>query len=482
MFQADVKPTVLVVLTYGMCARNFLRSKAFELVKTECRVVLWTPLSGDPEFRREFESVNVSIPRYRRPSFLSRALGTVLSDAATFSFLQKKPIETFRIIGETIRRGVADETLLQHAGVFSRRSRWLSHFPSVFSWFLRCWFRASDRTFRSLLQRVQPSLVYVTHPHAGPDRILAAAAQQRGVPVAAIVHSWDNITSKHLWLNRFDWLLVWNDILRRQAEEIYRFPPDRIRVIGMPQLDFIGSNPPFVERDEFLRAQGLDPSRKLITFACGSPDFIPDQPQILRDLLALIEEDRLGAPSQLVIRSHPGKPMKEIEALAGSLRVKMNWPSAAYGALAFTRGWDGSGGDYRFFVNLLRHTDVFVNCFSTTTIEAAALDRPIVNIAYDGRRSLDYYASCRKHYDFDHYRDIVRSGGVWIVKSREELAEAVSTYLQDPAAHREGRQRIVREQCGALDGGAGRRIGEGLLEVLRGAPVASTQGHRTIRS
>lgn len=449
-----------------MCARNFLRSEAFPEIRKSANLVLWTPLSGDPEFRREFSVDGVVIPAYKKPSVLSRILAKALGEAETSHRLSEMPIETFRIVHETIRRGVADNTILELKGIFTLRSKILGNLPLLRRFLRRIWIWESRRTMSALFDAVKPDMVYVTHPHAGADRVVGAAAEARGVPAVAIVHSWDNLTSKPLWPNKFDGLIVWNDILKKQAETIYQFPSEKIFKSGMPQLDLIGKNPRFEDREQFFKANGLDPSRGLITFACGSPDFLPDQPDILRDLARAISENVFSRPMQLVIRLHPGKTVPEIQALA-SATVKINTPSAAYGALVFKKGWDGSGSDQEFFFNLLKHTDVFLNCFSTTAIEAAAFDRPIVNIAFDGRRKLDYYRSCLKHYDFNHYKDIVNTDGIWIVKSQAELETAIESYLKDPSIKKEGRKRIATEQGVPFDGGAGRRIGDFLAGQLK---------------
>ena len=122
-------------------------------------------------------------------------------------------------------------------------------------------------------------------------------------------------------------------------------------------------------------------------------------------------------------------------------------------------GWSPTGEDMTWFRDLLVHSDVVVNVASTTTIDAAALDRPVVNVAFDGGSGpVDPLRSVARFYSFHHYRRIVGSGGVRIAESPADLARVVAGYLADPARDAEGRRRIVAENCHRIDGGSARRI------------------------
>lgn len=463
----EKQPRLLVSLPYGMCARNFLRSDAHRILLKTCHQILLTPLADDPGFRQEMDKPGVTVVKMPSYGFIARGVGRVLCEAETMARLKVHPVDTFSILERVIKAGAGDPTILEHAGVFSWRSRLLAKLPRLRRLLRVLWLFLCNREAGNLLSQLSPDLIYVTHPHSSQDPVLAAAAEVRGIPCAAIVHSWDNLTSKRLWLNNYEKMIVWNDIMRRQAEEFCAYPAERLYVSGVPQLDSFIDASLFENREAFFIKNGWDPKRKLITFACGSPDFQPDQADILEDLWNAVENGRFKEPIQLVIRTHPGKKIPGLERLSGKAHVHVHDPSAAYGALAMTSGWNGDRHDQSFFLNLVKHSDVFVNCFSTTTIEAAALDRPVINIAYDGRRTLDYLASCVKHYDLTHYKPIVESKGVGIARSQKDFENLIEAYLKDPSKDGEGRRRLIREQCGVLDGKAGQRIADELNKMLK---------------
>jgi hypothetical protein len=54
--------------------------------------------------------------------------------------------------------------------------------------------------------------------------------------------------------------------------------------------------------------------------------------------------------------------------------------------------------------------------------------------------------------------NITRHGAVRVAEQPSELIEQVGRYLDDPALDREGRARVVLEQCQYLDGRAAERV------------------------
>jgi hypothetical protein len=66
--------------------------------------------------------------------------------------------------------------------------------------------------------------------------------------------------------------------------------------------------------------------------------------------------------------------------------------------------------------------------------------------------------SARRYYRFTHYVNITRHGAVRLAEHPAQLVAQIGRYLQDPALDREGRRRVVLEQCQFLDGRAAERV------------------------
>jgi hypothetical protein len=116
----------------------------------------------------------------------------------------------------------------------------------------------------------------------------------------------------------------------------------------------------------------------------------------------------------------------------------------------------------------VRHSDVAVNVASTIAIEACVFDTPVVNIAFDGEQPADYVKSARRYYAFTHYVNITRHHAARVADTPDGMIEWVNRYLADPALDREGRRKVVLEQCQFVDGDSGARVAEAVLAELRG--------------
>jgi len=451
-----------------MCARNILRSDAWNVLCEQAKVVVVSDLVHDAEFRLEASGNGVTFYDYATFPISVRVALRAAIDAETFKWTRERDVVTLRIIEATIRAGMADPILARFNDIFCARSSVLARFRSVRAALLGFVRRAAARHqhYARLLESERPDVVLLTHPYTWEERLLTPALRSHRIQTVAAIHSWDNPTTHPVMLERYDRVLVWNDILKAQMIRLYDYSAEDILCTGMPQLDSYVRGELNVDRGEFMRPLGLDPARRLITYACGAPEFVPGQDRIVTHLARVVAEDRLIAPASLVVRLHPGREAGELHAIGELPHVRIDRPSVAYSANYARAGWHQDRSDERHFVNLLRHSDVFINAFSTTTIEAAAADVPIVNVAFDGDGPRPYHASLRKHYDWEHYAHIVRSGGVRLARSYDDLTAAVQECLQDPALLREGRKRITREQCGPLDGHAGLRIAQAVLSRI----------------
>jgi CDP-glycerol glycerophosphotransferase (TagB/SpsB family) len=114
----------------------------------------------------------------------------------------------------------------------------------------------------------------------------------------------------------------------------------------------------------------------------------------------------------------------------------------------------------------MRYSDVVVNVASTIAIEASIFDTPVVNVSFDGEAPSEWARSARRYYRFTHYVNITRYGAVRIAATPEELVEHVGRYLDNPALDRDGRRKVVEEQCQFLDGQSSERAGTFVVEEL----------------
>ncbi|HEY4517496.1 MAG TPA: CDP-glycerol glycerophosphotransferase family protein, partial [Candidatus Paceibacterota bacterium] len=119
--------------------------------------------------------------------------------------------------------------------------------------------------------------------------------------------------------------------------------------------------------------------------------------------------------------------------------------------------------DLLHLADSLHWSEVVVSSASTIAIDAAALGKPIVLTAFDGRRQKPYYESVRHYFDFNHMRNLTATGGVVVAGSEDAFIEALRAYLKNSFLHVREREGIVREQCYVQDGKASERLANVLL-------------------
>jgi CDP-glycerol glycerophosphotransferase (TagB/SpsB family) len=324
--------------------------------------------------------------------------------------------------------------------------------------------------YRHIFTRYRPDLVVVTRVlGSSPDYLVLKQAARRKVPVVALVSSWDNFTSKGFFPFGVQWLVVWNDIMRQEAIELFGFPPDRIFVSGIPRFDHYFRREGMRTRAQFFADLGLDPEKRLITFATGNKNLLvgpqdptSPEPEIAEFLADAIDQGVLGYPAQLLVRLHPLADLTAYSKLWHRQGVTLQVPGnrSAFRDRLFSKVDEVELGETMW------HSDVVVNIASTITIDAAVFDTPVVCIGFDMRGERPYLESVRRFYDYEHYRKLTKTGGFRIAWSKSELLDQIRLYLKDPSRDRDNRLKIVQQQCQYVDGRAGERVAMYLLEIL----------------
>jgi hypothetical protein len=331
------------------------------------------------------------------------------------------------------------------------------------------------RHWQELFERVQPDVLFCSHQR--PPIILppVLAARRCGIPTASFIFSWDNMTSKGRIAAPFDHYLVWSDLMR---QELLRYYPDvttdRVHVVGTPQFDPYADEALRWSRDEFFARIHADPARPLICFSGNNIDNGPEDPEQVRMLMEFIRSGRVKGNPQVVLRPAPVDNGTRFNA------VRRDFPELIYahpGWSAAEAGWDHvlpPADDIQFLANLVRYADMNINFGSTMSLDFAVNDKPVVNSSFDVAQpsvfGMPAYDFCMQ---FDHYRPVVELGASRFARSATEFADAVNLYLQDPAADRDGRRRLVDlEVSGPIGSSTGR-----IIRALRGLAQTRRQQH-----
>ncbi|TAL19579.1 hypothetical protein EPN90_03015 [Patescibacteria group bacterium] len=453
--------TIFITISRGGTARNILQTDAFRLLRESgARLVILSPAWQDERFRRTFGYPGVEFaPLYEPPWSFWDYLFVGLHKALVYNASTEM----------RDRYGIYSP---DEANVLRYWAKRLVFRPLRNIGALKEWARAldaaviRDRHYGELFSRYRPAAVFSTSVIEDMDVAVQKQARARGVPIIAMPKSWDNL-SKISCRVKPDRLLVWGPYSEEEAARFQNIPSAEVEICGIPQFDLYSRPEIFVSREEFCRAFALDPQKKIILYA-SEGKVAKHDPEMVLMLARAAAARTLGAPAQILIRPHfiyPGDKEKfaSVASLPGVFIDNFYQPSAC-----FRDRWDYSVEQMKHLANLLHHADVLVTSNSTLTLDASAMDKPTVNVAFDGREKKPFTASIAKWYTTEYYRQVVATGAPWLVGSEEELLAAVRALLADPSIRRAERRRLADYFCGPRDGRAGERVGQAVIEFVNG--------------
>lgn len=317
-----------------------------------------------------------------------------------------------------------------------------------------------------LYRDLRPSLVFNgSHVHSAIAIQAVQAAQWLGIPTAAFIFSWDNLTSQGRIIPSYDYYLVWNEDLKRQLTTIYpEVHPERVFVTGTPQFDFHFRPESYASREEFCSQIGADPERPIVFYSTGMANHMRGEPAVVEQIADMLPSMPGRAAPQLVVRVYP----KDRSGRFGPLKQRR--PDILFPAAQWIDNWlTPTEDDTRLLTNMLRHADVGINVASTISLELCMFDKPVVNVGYDPPNGEAVEVPFARYYEFDHYRPIVESGAVSVAWSPEEMRTLIEDALAQPARRRVERALLMARMFGdTLDGRSAERVARTLIGLATG--------------
>jgi CDP-glycerol glycerophosphotransferase (TagB/SpsB family) len=135
-----------------------------------------------------------------------------------------------------------------------------------------------------------------------------------------------------------------------------------------------------------------------------------------------------------------------------------------------TLGWNPDRNQLLHFANLVKYSDVQVNIASTATIEAAILDRPVVNVAFSTIQPEEFKKFIIESVFENHFKPILDYGASYIAKDPDDLIKGINRYLLDPSIHHEERKQLKEAIVYKADGKSTDRVSQTILKLLNYHP------------
>jgi len=460
---SNERKTIFITIYDGDTEKNVLRSGTFDLLKQSGHrfvLLICSPVRFD-YYKQTFEGEQVSV------ELLPNAANAL---ERLWYFIGWNSLPTRAVV------------LRRHMWLAKGWPRWRFALGTVFGFlgrfrvwraFLRFVYAISpDSHARALFETYQPDLLFSPNMFSPDDCRLLRQAKRRGVKTIVTAKSWDVLTTKAFTRVKADRLLVFNEFNRQEAIELGDYDPAKIVVTGFPQFDIYSRDDIFMSRDEFFRTIGADPAKRLVLVAPPGDWMTPHTVDILAAFDRRIDEGRFG-PLQVLVRYHPKYPdaSEKLESAhlikdrPGTLLSKKKETSIDMG-VANSFAWTFTNKDIVHLANSIKHSDVVVNTASTLTLDAAALDRPVVLLGYDGDQKLAYWDSIARVYEREHYRHVTDAHAAPVVQSHDEFEAAIKRFLDDPDYLRAEREQLKKDMLYKVDGKSTERVARAVLEML----------------
>ena len=458
------KAHIVAVLPRGEAIRNFVQSGALDVIAGTARLTVFSVVP-DPrlleDLSKKYERVIALEEQHERyPVRILRELLDMAHGRQLWSAAAQE------------RWGLRDAEAASAIGRFKRRAKKMAVLPFANPrgvHLLERWERTASRALRTtdeyerLYEDIRPTLVFNgSHVHSQIATHAIEAAHWSGIPTAAFIFSWDNLTSQGRILPGYDYYLVWNDDLKAQLLEIYpEIRAENVFVTGTPQFDFHFRPESYWSREEFCRRVKADPTRPIVLYSTGMAEHMPGEPRIVEQIADLLGSMTEVGPPQLLVRVYPKDTSGRFEQLKAA-RADILFPEARW-----IETWlMPTEEDNQMLTNTLRHADVGVNVASTISLELCMFDKPVINVAYDPPGVAAVRVPYARYYAYDHYRPVVASGAVQLAHSAAEMERLLREAIRNPSTRTQERRTLIANMFGrTLDGQSNARVADVLLEL-----------------
>jgi len=454
--------TILIALPFGQTVRDVLRGDTYrELLESGDRIVIITGASSDVEFINEFKHENVYFehlgnykPNKMELLFQSFYLSTLASKSNTIRLYAKSnkqsALRLFIPLSNFISKLIGRFNLQKLLGYFMKISNPKKMYTDVF-------------------EKYKPDLVVVTRVlRASPDYPILKEATDNKIPVIALVSSWDNFTTKGFFPFGIKKIVVWNEIMKKEATELFGFPEKDIYMSGIPRFDnYFNLNT--CSKEEFYERYNIPKDNKLLTYTTGNKTLVlPPNSKISAEaditfkLAEIINNGDLGDVT-LLVRLHPLADINDFKELDNYENVILQIP----GKQKDFKDRVFSKNDDLELAETLKHSDLILNVASTISVDAAIFDTPTLSVCFDIRGELPFHHSVSRIYEYEHYRTLRKTGGITLIKSIDEMIYNCKKYLDNPNINKTGIENIVKQQCLYTDGKSSQRVGKFIINYLK---------------
>ena len=341
----------------------------------------------------------------------------------------------------------------------------LSKLPLARSFYRFLDFRFSPQNaFDEYFEKYNPNLIFATDIFGETDALLIRQAKYRNIPVIGMVRSWDNTTTKGILGIIPERIVVNSPVVKEELIKIHGCKPEIIFIAGLPQFDTWLSGPT-LSRQEFFAKIVAEPQKRLILFAPAGNILSDTDWQLCQILKEAMDNGSLPSNLQILLRNHPQHP-------ADLLKFEKDRRFIIENPGSISRPGDYKGANLspqesEHLRNSVYYSEIIMYVATSLGLDASIFNKPQILVSFDGFESKPYIKSVKRYNREDCLYNLISLGGTKVVQSGKEWVSAINDYLENPLLDQVGRDEAVKQHLYKIDGKAGERIANFILDYLK---------------
>ncbi|MEO6285553.1 MAG: CDP-glycerol glycerophosphotransferase family protein [Dyadobacter sp.] len=422
------KKRILVLITNSFAAINVLHSGVIQKMAEKYEVFLLSTLIKQQEIDQinQYFNIRVHIVNLEIPS--ENVVLRFFRQLEKWSFFHFFHIETQKIKTSTRRNNFKK---LLHPLVFLMNVSGLNRIMLIYIRKMIIYQTSYSRSLK-ILDHFHFAGVISTSPLDIRENNVVNFLKTRKVSSMAMVISWDNLTSKGIINADHQYILVWNQFMAdeyRRFYAIFKSQDRQIRITGIPRFDIYFQSELEKTASNFRLRFKIPPNNKVILFATSAFKHFPDQALIINDL---VEYTRRRVNITVMIRCHPADQIDRYRSFISEKSIIIWHPENLPGAAdEIFNNWMPPPDFLKTLSITMKNCEVCVQVASTIRLDAAACNKPVISIAYDGPRVLPYSKSVKRFYDYSHQLPLNRVKMDQMVYNKQQLFDSLDKTLNE---------------------------------------------------
>jgi glycosyltransferase involved in cell wall biosynthesis len=355
----------------------------------------------------------------------------------------------FRRTWKTLRGDMIFNNICASYGA-DDRNKIVRHLELYFV-FLFPYLARESRLCRYMIESEKPSAMVMTNEYGWIERSFLVSAKAEGVPVIAIQHGLihaehqgyiydkDDIqcgSTNHLCCPIPDKTAVSGTYDFDLLTQVSAYPEDSVVITGQPRYDILFYAPKVYSRERFLERNSINPNHRIILWTTQSHGFSDQENQKTYECVFKTMQEIDNAI--LIVKQHPGEPERYTKRIMSNFRQ-----FGDRNVVLVPKDSD--------IYELVFVCDLLITKTSTTAIEAAALDKPVIvlNLSED-EEPVDY----------------VKEGIAVEVRKSDDLGTAIQRLLDDDSMLSAHRERYVADHMSRIDGESSKRVADLIVKMI----------------